>query len=1340
MIKKISIALLMMLCFFSQLLAQSARLLTTENDLSSSLITDIAKDKDSMVWIATENGLNRFDGNKTICYFHQRGNSHSLSSNRINSLYIDSKGRLFVCTKMGVQIYRPDTDDFSYPPLNKQTGKYDLQDNITSIVELSDGRLLASGNRLFEIRVKADSLFVDAAQFLGDSKGIGKMRADCNDNIWLCRRYGGIICYNNKYNSSYSYFSSGDVGIMPSSICTTPNGKVYIGTQKNGVYMYEPEQDSFVNLTPDFKSLVRIIYTENDKEVYIGTDGDGLKLYNTQTKQLTGIDLGNVMLNTEKLKIHALLKEANGTLWLGIYQKGVLVLPRQNYRFEYLGPKSFSNNVIGSNAITAIEQDKDGDFWIGTDNDGIYHLTSTNQNIRHFYQEGIPSIVTSLFEDSKHRLWFGSYEQGMGWIDKSTGKCSRLKLDRDIDEESGSVYSFTEDRWHQLWIATLGQGIYIYNLDNQKLKSDSLLNSRVNRWINSLHYCPKNDSVYVATYNGMYSIHAQTLQTNVILRNGIVYAIYHDVEGNLWMGTSNGLMVRKAGRQEVENIDITSGKWNNQVYSIQGDRKGNLWIGTNRGLVHMNPTTFETSYFYTSDGLQGNEFCLNASLIDRMGRLWFGGTDGITYFVPDSINQIRRDFHIRLCDFYIYDKRIHKGMRSGNFEVMKQTVYNNHDFHLCHSDNSFGFEFATIDFGLASEHITFSYCINGGKWINLMRGVNKLSFNNLPSGVYHIRVRAECYKTLSNELDYTITIHTSPWNSWWAWTLYCLVLIIGIVLLAMEARSRYRAKQELKRYLQEEQENEAKLQFLINISHEIRTPMSLIISPLQKLMNNDDDPDMRKNNYWLMQKNSQRILTLINQLLDVRKIEKGQMRLLFKQVRLVPFIESVCDYFTQFSIRRNLTLHFIHPYTDQLELWIDPSYFDKILFNLLSNAFKFTPDGGEVCVTLEQTETDAVLTVSDTGIGLSQTDKEKLFERFYQSKSVLTKSSIGSGIGLHLTHSLVMLHHGTITADNNGGGKSGCHFTITIPLGRAHLSDEEIIQSEQPTEIANKPMTETVECSYQIIHSESDETATIAKSNIKHHILIVEDDEEINEYLRKELSLDFHTDSCSNGVEALEMLHKHTFDLVVSDIMMPKMDGIELCKSIKRHLQFNHIPVILLTAKTCVEDNLQGLHVGADAYITKPFNLDVLRSNIYNMIQNRQTLRNAFSGQQNQVEMIEKPQLQSPDEKLMERIVRVINENLSNPNISVSDIAKEVGISSVHLNRKLRELTNQTTSRFIRNLRLQAAAQMLKEKKHSIAEVSDLTGFSDPSYFSKSFKEFYGMYPSVYMKQNITTM
>lgn len=542
--------------------------------------------------------------------------------------------------------------------------------------------------------------------------------------------------------------------------------------------------------------------------------------------------------------------------------------------------------------------------------------------------------------------------------------------------------------------------------------------------------------------------------------------------------------------------------------------------------------------------------------------------------------------------------------------------------------------------------------------------------------------------------------------------------------------------QEMLQHIHAEQINEAKLQFFINISHEIRTPMSLIISPLQKLIKNEDNNERLKV-YHMIYRNAERILNLVNQLMDIRKIDKGQMALMFRETNIIPFIDDLCNTFAQQANIKDIQLQFHHQ-LPELNIWVDTSNFDKIILNILSNAFKYTPQNGQIDITLrtgedftqpEPLKQYAEIVISDTGTGIDEMEKEHIFERFYQIRNSHHNPKGGTGIGLHLTRSLVELHHGVIHVENNGD-QPGCRFIIRLPLGNKHLRPEEIDIHEKE----NTTYTPTAPVISPIIEEEKEKKV---KMRSKYHVLIVEDDEEIRNYIAKELAAKFHIMESGNGREALELILKKAPDLVISDIMMPEMDGLTLCKKIKQNVNINHIPVILLTAKTREEDNLEGLSTGADAYIMKPFNIDILQKTAENLVHTRQQLRKVFTGQQNQEDKVQKLEAKSSDEKLMERIMKVINENISNSDLTIEMLTNEVGISRVHLHRKLKELTNQSTRDFIRNIRLKEAARLLSEKEHTISEIAMLTGFHDPNNFSTSFKELYGMPPSMYMKEQL---
>ena len=630
------------------------------------------------------------------------------------------------------------------------------------------------------------------------------------------------------------------------------------------------------------------------------------------------------------------------------------------------------------------------------------------------------------------------------------------------------------------------------------------------------------------------------------------------------------------------------------------------------------------------------------------------------------------------------------------------------------------------------ERISYQYNFNEHGWITLQTGTNRVSFSNIQPGKYKFQVRSKDYTNLSDIKEITILI-SPPWYSTrWAKVLYVLVSLVVIVIAILQMRRQYRIKQQMIEHLHAEEINEAKLQFFINISHEIRTPMSLIISPLQKLIATDKDEN-RQQSYGTIYRNAERILTLINQLMDIRKIDKGQMILKFKEKNIVSLIKEAYNSFDFQAKSKDISIE-LTTESEDIRAWIDTKHFDKIIFNLLSNAIKYTPRGGHIRLLLKcgqnpNAKNEALrhfmeLRIIDNGIGLVEDEIHRIFDRFYQTRNDQNNVNSGTGVGLHLTRSLVELHHGEIFAKNNESGIGSC-FIVRIPLGKDHLHPEDIDHSmELQTEKIKTELTDREQVSV-LSH-------TPVRSKTKYRILVVEDDEEIRNYLYQELGNDFHIQECNNGKDALATILKKAPDLVITDVMMPEMDGMTLCKKIKQNVNINHIPVILLTARTREEDTMEGLQHGADAYITKPFNVEILRQNAMNLIKGRELLKNNFTGNQVQEEKIKKIEAESPDERLLKRVMKVINDNMSNSNLNVEMIAAEVGISRVHLHRKLKELTNQSTRDFIRNVRLKQAADLLAEKKHSVSEVAALTGFTNLTYFSTVFKDTYGVSPSNY--------
>lgn len=1340
---KNKIIIITFLCCLFPLLCkgQFCKLYSTHGDISSSMINNIYQDSKGYIWVATNDGLNKFDGAKFTNYRSHKNDSTSLLGNHVYKAFQDSKGNLYILSTKGLQVYEYKYDTFK--TIEKSSTYY----NNKCITELSNGQILIGtsgyGIKHLSYDSEGNSRIKDWMPSL-NGYTINEIMEDKNQNIWICTEYHGVIRID-KNGKKYNYILGKHNGNQFLNCCTEDSyGNVYVGTTGRGVFIYNKSSNTFQQI---FNSEFPIkVLKQKEDLMLIGIDGEGIIAYDIVKQRISDTNFYIDNVNIKKSKVHSLLIDNSNNLWVGIYQKGVAFIPLQANMFGYIGSLSSLRNCIGSNCITALCDYDNGKLIVGTDNDGIYLLNSNYSFMQHLTQEAnpdIPPTVMCLFKDSNKNIWIGSYLSGLSVMNSNGKELTKIFLTDNNGSEIKRIYCLAEDANKRLWIGTMGTGLYYTAIQPHIQQNIKAYNTQkelptVNQWINTLYYA-KNGRLYIGTYDGIKCIDTQSLKVvgkEDVLLGLSINTIVEDRNHRIWAGTSDGISVMDQDLNIVEQFSTLNGLPNNSISSIIVDKNNDIWVSTNQGIAKYNAQTKSFIPFFASDGLYNNEFSRNAYCIYPNGKILFGGTNGIIFFNPDDIKTQKFQSKIRITGFYLHDKAVNELTKSGSYYVIDNDIFNTKEINLAHYDNSFYIEFATDNFIAPQNYV---YSMNNGTWNSLPKGTSRISFSNLPVGKYEFKIKAINGSAESEIKTVIINIHPAWYNSSIAWIIYLAIISSIAAIFIHQAKEKYRVRQEMLKHKHLEEINEAKLQFFINISHEIRTPMSLIISPLQKLISTDNDVERQKS-YSLIERNAQRILNLINQLMDIRKIDKNQMKLSFTEIELISFINEIKDTFSYQADSKGAQLNIITK-LDNLKVWVDPNNFDKVIFNLLSNALKHIQTNGKINIYINSlTNTKeafplnncAEIIIEDNGTGIKENEMERIFERFYQVSDDRSRSK-GTGIGLHLSMSLVKMHHGTITVKNNEN-QPGCSFTIHIPLGYAHLSPEEI--NHDTTENTHVVLTEKENFTPTSLAPEETESNEENGKKIprkKHLVLIVEDEDDIRNYLLNELSNHFRVLSCSNGKEALEIIMSHMPDLVLSDVMMPEINGITLLKKLKQNIKTNHIPVILLTARNSEKDYIEGLSLGADAYIAKPFNLDILTTTIENLIKNREVLRNNFSGKQEQDAHIEVIQPQSADEKLMKKVMKAINKNLNNPDLNAEMIAAEVGISRVHLYRKLKELTNQSTRDFIRNIRLKQAELLLKsEKNYSISEISQLVGFNNTTYFSNAFKELYGVSPSKY--------
>ena len=1348
--------ILFLLISFSNILnAQIGTFYTTDNEIiSSSMINYIYQDHRNYIWIATEDGLNKYDGVKFTVYKNHPNDSTTIKNNYVRSLFEDSFGRFWVGCINGLHLYDRATDRFTEVKLYNDSLL--ISPHITSIIESKnhDIWMTTSGQGIIRIG-KDDHVYHTDRQLTERLSGIHliTMIEDQNGHFWIASENQGLNMYDPVTDKVVVFKAPQSIGSNQiSAICEDKQGNLFVGTLDNGLYKLNPQTQKF-DLIPDARGAilsVKCLLLDNADRLLVGTDGQGIKIYNNVTRQLEDGKMLSAPFDLSRMKVHAILQDRAGNIWVGLFQKGVFLNPENQNKFNYWGHKSFHQDIIGSGCVMALLKDKEDVLWIGTDNDGIYKLDKQGRSY-HFApgKNSVPYTVLTLIEDNQGNIWGGSYLQGLFRLEEKTGHCIYYnnRLDTTGNTAQDKIFCLAKDNRNRLWIGTNGAGIYVFDLKMMKYvehysqwSADRFI---PNDWINCI-WCDDSGVMWVGSFDGFFNIHPdnhhmEDFTKSEILPGKVVYSIYDDKKGNLWLGTPLGLACfnKQAGTSTIYTTQ--NGLPSNVICDILDDGKGNLWLSTHSGISKLKIADEKFVNYYVFDGLQGNEFSMGAAFKSKDGELFFGGTGGVTSFYPEKITDQRIPLTPFLTGLYLKNSSIVAGQKSGKREIINRFISDADTICLSYNDNMFTLEFSTFDFGF-SERIYYQYRLDGfnSQWVTTDPGINQINFTNINYGTYKLRIKAFIYSNSSEEKVLTIIIRPPWFFTWWAELIYFILFALLIGGIAWFISEKIRHKNELLQREHAEQISEAKLQFFINVSHEIRTPMTLIMGPLEKLLMKENPPELH-NTYLLIYRNAQRILRLINQLMDVRKIDKKQMQLKFRETDMVGFIKDIMQSFKYAAQNKNIDFEF-NPEMPVLKVWVDLNNFDKVLFNVFSNAFKFTPTNGKITVRLT-TGNDSLtegplknyfeIRILDTGIGIDKEKVEKIFERFYQIDNELTNSNFGTGIGLHLTRSLVELQHGIIYAENRTD-RSGSCFVIRMPLGKDHLkkTEIEIIPENMPMETFAYSRRENL----FDIEMEQEVERTIRHANRKYRVLIVDDEPEINNYVKAELEPLYKIGQASNGKEALEYILAKKPDLVISDVMMPEMDGIALCRKIKSNVNINYIPVILLTAKSEDKDWALGLDIDADAYIVKPFNPEILKKTVSNLLSNRERLKNKFHAHvDGKIESIE---LEAFDDVLMNKILKIINENLSDPKLNVEMLAASVGFSRVHIHRKLKELTGQSARDFIRTIRLEQAKKLLTQKKLTISQVADAVGFVSLSHFSSSFREFYGISPKEYMEND----
>ena len=1319
---------LFLLCLSMGLHAQMGKYFTTDShQLSSSYVTQVYLDHDGFLWATTRNGINRYDGYQFRVFKKENESDKTLASNYVNCMMQDRNGLFYFGMYGALQTW--DGEEFHNVTLLDHHGK-ESYGYATCFLERANGDVLVGSSGLGVMKVTSAHTAQQLGGLFASIHTVNSLLEDKAGRLWMVTDQAGLICYDGKQLRRYL---TDRKELILGQLCSDHDGHIFVGSNAG---LYRQQGDDFVHVAATGQKEVSSIYCDRYNCIIVGYDGKGIAIYDPRKDTLIDNPFFSQEVDLSKSKVYSILEDNSGNLWFGMLQKGIYRQPIAFSGFQYMGYKlGGSRNVMGYACVVSVLIDSQKRAWIGTDKDGIYIITPEGRLVRHL-SEGYPSSVMALAEGPDGRIWIGTYGDGGGSIDPNTFQYHRFNYP---DDDHLVIMDIEADKQGRLWFATMRHGIVCYKPADGQFRTYTMadnapnkptMNSITNDYISQVSLSPDGSRLIVATSMGLCCLDiasdswTKTFGVNC-LNYSVPIRVAREYDGRIWYGTNAGLYCYDLTSKKTTHYTTGDGLPSNGIGSIERDRHGDLWLATDHGLAVFNPEKGPQMNFFADDGLQSNEFSDGASCATANGLILLGGTGGVTWFKPEDIHQSQWKANVQLTALTINGEPISTATRSGGYQVTDTTVTASSHFVLGYHDNSFSIHLSTLTYE-NPEHIVFRYSINGEPFRALPAGHNELSFSHLPPGTYRFRVKAERSGFETPERSFTVIVH-SPWyRSAWAYFFYALIIGLFVWQYLAYRHHREQNRLRLQAHIHAEEMGEAKLRFFMNISHEIRTPMTLIITPLLSLIKKEDDPE-RKSVYETIRRNAERILSLINQMMDLRKIDKGQMQMRMSERDLVAFINDIYTLFNHQAKIRQITFTFDHD-CDELPVWIDRSNFDKVVVNVLSNAFKYTHSGGKIGIRLTHDATTATIAIRDNGEKIPEDQLEKIFQRFYQADSFTNDRNAGTGIGLDLTRSLVEMHHGTITVHNLD---EGCEFVITIPLGHAHLKPEEMISE---SELPQEPLA-----GLQAALDQPEEEETTPYEPIDSHattIVIAEDDDEIRSYLEAELSKDYDVHVCVNGREALTEVYRVKPSLVISDVMMPEMDGNALCSQLKTNSSTNFIPVILLTARSRDEDRLEGLETGADAYIVKPFNMDILRRTIVNLLNSRRLLKMKYERTDELEERVDDIRLKSPDEKLLEKIMDCIRKNITNSDLNIDMISDEVGISRVHLHRKMKELTGQTPHDFIRSIRLKKAAQLLAEKGMNVTEVMYACGFANSASFSTIFRKYYGMSPRDYMREH----
>ncbi len=1361
--------------------------------LSGNNVNCVYQDETGYIWIGTDNGLNKYDGHQFTLFNTDVPKDGFLSNGSINVIYQDKNGLLWIGTSRGLNCLNPKLNKVVSYVSDKQSFNSLIHSNITSVCCDATGALWIGtrGNGLHKLRYKDTSLQnveFESVKLPKDSlnllKNINDLAIDKKGNCWIgCDK--GVYRYDTNSNQFTDHptkinrlFANKKANVNVLHVAA--DGKLWLGTNNLGILIYNDKAKDYIHITHSFNmsnslssSNISSLTEDSVGNIWCGTTQDGLNKISLDEDG--HIDIEVLQNNSQKENslidndIRSVYFDKSGLLWVGTVGNGlnkVSFFPRY---FDYYLTVGGNTAWTGPHGVSCIVEEDEQTIWIGsgTSGTGLYQYNRATGEVAYYSDKTKPTnisspIVSAMAYSKKSGVWIGTNGGGLDNFDTKQNTTNHFRYDPRMKDwlRSNYISYIFIDSDEDYWLGTNSN-----NLHRIKWGEDE-------SEIPEVTYYKKNNSSNSISGNSAYFIYEDKLgyiwisvpqkgvdrydkKKNVFtnfrhdkndpnsLSNNTVSGISEDANGDLWFATYGGLNRLNRDSGSFYHVTKEDGLPENIIYSMLSDDIGNLWIASRNLLSRFNVATENVKTFAKDYGLENCKFNFKSCYKCKNGELLFGTENkGVVHFFPQQINEKEHISKAIITNFKISNKDVPVGKSDNGRIILPQNISYLDEIELKYSDNVFSLEFASLNYYRQNE-MKYAYKLDkvNKDWQYTDENNQGISYSNLSPGEYLFSVKAGWSGGDWKSEPTTLLIRILPpwWRTTWAYVLF-MVIISGLVFFSwLYSIKRIKLKDQLRfERLEREKDNELnqlKLTFFTNISHEFRTPLTLLLGPLSKLKEKDEvlTSIERKKKYSLMHRNVSRLLQLINQLMDFRKIESGKLGNCLERGSIITFIKEVITPFEDLASQKQIHFKF-ESKVDDIWGWYDADKLEKIIFNLLSNAFKYTSKNESVNVSVSSSKGFIELIVTDTGVGIDEENLARIFERFYQEANSGATTSPGTGIGLALTKKLIQQLHGQIEVSSKKG--RGSTFKVTLPYKKEAFTEEECVDKDLGSK---KNELSCINGDFNDIEVGDDVHIQKQKktlSGIKPIVLIIEDNVDVKDFIVESIEHSYRTLEAVNGKEGLQKCFKSMPDLVISDVMMPEMDGLEFCRRLKADTRTSHIPVVLLTAKTSIEQKLEGLDTGADAYITKPFDAEYLIKRVDKIIENRQTLRSVYQGKLKEVSA-PKITTNQADEAFLNQVNQIIEINMTDSAFRVEDLHSQIGISRTHFFDKIKTLTKLSGRDYVRLVRLKKAADLLAEANLNVSEVAYAVGFADPKYFAKVFRKHFGVAPSKFTRNTV---